>query len=150
MDRNDHFCKYNNTYPAGVHTLGLNAQVVVMDNVGNIFLADNDELDRLAGLLDDLNSIVNIPRCFVVDGDDLVVLLDSVLLSLTLRHHPGHKYPSLLLLVLVQPPIYEGQTEPSGAAVHLDNSGTHRQRHRYSQSVTRRNLTLKWKIFRYE
>ena len=96
-----------------------------MDNVGNIFLADNDELDRLAGLLDDLNSIVNIPRCFVVDGDDLVVLLDSVFLCLTLGHNPSYKYSRLLLLVLVQAAVDEGQAEAPGAPVHLNNSRAH-------------------------
>ena len=107
----------------------MNAQVVVMDNVGNIFLADNDELDRLAGLLDDLNSIVNIPRCFVVDGDDLVVLLDSVLLGLTLGHNPSDEYPGLLLLILVQTSVDQGETEAAGPAVHLDHSGAHGERH---------------------
>ena len=114
-----------NTYPAGVHVLGLQTQVVIVNYVGNILLADHNQLDRLPGLLDDLNGIVNIPGSFVVDGDDLVVLLHSVLLGLTLRHDPGHEYPGLLLLVLVQAAVDQREAEAAGPAVNLDDSGAH-------------------------
>ena len=96
-----------------------------MDNVRYILLTDNHELDRLAGLLDDLNGIVNISRGLVVDGDDLVVLLHSVLLGMTQGYGPCHEYPGLLLLILVQPPVDEREAKAPGPAVHLDHSGAH-------------------------
>ena len=96
-----------------------------MDDVRDIFLADHHQLDGLSGLFDDLNGIVNIPGSFVVDGDDLVVLLHPVLLCLTLGHNPSYEYPGLLLLVLVQTAVDQRETETTGAAVNLDHSGAH-------------------------
>ena len=118
-----------NTYPAGVHILGLQTEVVIMDHVRNILLPHNNQLDGLPGLFDDLNGIVNIPGSLVVDGDDLVVLLHSVLLGLTLGHNPSDEYPGLLLLILVQTSVDQGETEAAGPAVHLDHSGAHGERH---------------------
>ncbi len=42
--------------------------------------------------------------------------------GLTSRHDPGHEYPGVLLLVLVQPPVDEGEAEAAAAAVHHDRA----------------------------
>ena len=62
---------YNDdTHPARVHVLRLKTQVIVMDDVRDILLAYHHKLDGLAGLLNDLDGLINVPRSLVVDGDD--------------------------------------------------------------------------------
>ena len=111
--------------PAAVHALRLEAEVVIVHHVGHVLLPHHHQLDRLARLLDDVDGVIHVPRRLVVDGDDLVILLDAVFLGLAAGHDSRHEDAGLLLLELVEAAVDEREAEAAGAAVHLDHPRSH-------------------------
>ena len=62
-------------------------------------------------------------RAAVVDHQDLVVLLQSRPLALTAGNNLRHEDPRLMLLVLVQPLVDQGQPEPLKHQMTSDTVG---------------------------
>jgi hypothetical protein len=66
-----------------------------------------------------------LPWALVVDGDDLVVLLDAEPGRLAAGNDAGDEDARVLLLVLVEATVDEGEAEASVAPLHLDDPGPH-------------------------
>ncbi len=49
--------------------------------------------------------------------------------KITSRYDPCYENPGVLLLVLVQPPVDEGEAEAAAAAVHHDRAGLQADNH---------------------
>ena len=96
-----------------------------MYSTWHFLLSDQHEPDGLARLLDDVHGVVHVAGALVVDRDDLVVLLDPEPSGLAAGDNARNKDASLLLLVLVQPAVDEGEAEAPVATLHLDDPWPH-------------------------